>query len=139
MRHYRRNAGQIGDISLQVVFASFFPPLICLHAHASIAAYQAMSGIVLGGVGALSHALLYDGYLRWRTHGMAGLERTRSLRLLMTTLVYPSLSALSIVIWLASNGGADLGMAHGIGAGIGGGLIGWRSAAVLARRRRLSL
>ncbi|REN11031.1 hypothetical protein DSI35_10275, partial [Mycobacterium tuberculosis] len=81
---------------------------------------------------------LYDGYRRMRMQGFAHLERTRSLRLLVTTLVYPSLAALSIVIWVVGSKGNNLGMAYDLGVLLGGTVMGWRAMATLEHKRALS-
>lgn len=132
------NAGRAGDMFLLIMFTMLFPLMANLHAHLSSTTYQLLAGVLLGGLAALSKALLYDGYRRWRTHGFARLERTRSLRVLVTTLVYPALGGLSIVIWLVGNTESNLGVAYGLGALIGGSVMGWRAMTTLARKRQLS-
>lgn len=139
MTHANPKAGRAADMILLIMFTSLFPLLENLRAHLSSATYQLLAGVLLGGVAALSHALLYDGYRRWRTHGFARLERTRSLRLLVTTLVYPVLGALSVVIWLVGSAANNLGVAYDLGALIGGSLMGWRAMAALARKRAPNL
>lgn len=138
MTHANPNAGRAGDIILLIMFTMLFPLTANLHEHVSSTIYQLLAGVPLGGLAALSKALLCDGYRRWRMHGFARLERTRSLRVLVTTLVYPALGGLSIVIWLIGNAEPNLGVAYSLGALIGGSVMGWRAMAALARKRQLS-
>lgn len=134
MMHANSKSGRAGDMILLIMFTTLFPLLANLHAHLSSTAYQLLAGVLLGGIAALIHALLYDGYRRWRTFGFARLERTRSLRLLVATLVYPALGILSIAIWFVGSTGPNLGVAYDLGALIGGSLMGWRAMAALARK-----
>ncbi|MGL4692310.1 MAG: hypothetical protein ACRCWE_09320 [Stenotrophomonas maltophilia] len=138
MTHANPKPRRTADMIMLFMFTTLFPLLATLQAHLSSAAYQLVAGVLLGGVAALSKALLYDGYRRMRMQGFAHLERTRSLRLLVTTLVYPSLAALSIVIWVVGSKGNNLGMAYDLGVLLGGTVMGWRAMATLEHKRALS-
>ncbi|MEA9754677.1 hypothetical protein VDF98_04065 [Xanthomonas campestris pv. raphani] len=139
MTHANPKAGRAVNMPLLIMFTALFPLLANLHTQLSSTTYQLLAGVLLGGVAALSHALLYDGYQRWRIHGFARLERTRSLRVLVTTLVYPTLGAMSVVIWLVGSAGDNLGVAYDLGVLIGGSLMGWRAMVALASKRALNL
>ncbi|HDS1139526.1 TPA: hypothetical protein QDZ75_003589 [Stenotrophomonas maltophilia] len=131
--------GRVGDMLLLIIFAMLFPIMSTLHMRVSSEAYQLLAGILLGGVAALGKALLHDGFQRWRAFGWEGIERTRALRLLVTLLVYPVLAMLSIMIWCVGSAGPNIGMAYDLGALIGGGIMGWRAAVALARKRKQAL
>ncbi|WP_407537685.1 hypothetical protein, partial [Xanthomonas euvesicatoria] len=62
------------------LFIALFPVMSALHARISNELYHVLAGLLLGGIAALSHALLHDGFVRWRRAGVAGIERSRSLR-----------------------------------------------------------
>ncbi|TFZ45280.1 hypothetical protein E5C33_10855 [Stenotrophomonas maltophilia] len=128
--------GAAGDMALLVIFAALFPIMSNLHMRVSSEVYQLLAGILLGGVTALGQALLHDGFQRWRAFGWEGIERTRALRLLVTLLMYPALTMLSIVIWYVGSAGPNIGIAYDLGALIGGGIMGWRATAALAHKRK---
>lgn len=137
MKPAHPSAGRAGDMIMLIMFTMLFPLTANLHAHPPSTNHQLLAGVLLGGLAALSKALLYDGYRRWRTHGFAQLERTRSLRVLVTTLVYPALGGLTIVIWLVGTTEPNFGAAYGLGALIGSSVMGWRAMAILTRKRQL--
>lgn len=125
-------------MTMLLVFTALFPVMSGLHDRVSNDVYHLLAGLLLGGIASLSHALLHDGYVRWRKGGLTAIESTQSLRLLLVTLVYPSLGILSGVIWLIGTG-PNVGLHYAIGIAAGGFVMGWRAKTALARKRALGL
>jgi hypothetical protein len=107
-------------MTMLVLFIALFPVMSALHAQASNELYHVLAGVLLGGIAALSHALLHDGFVRWRQAGLAGIERSHSLRALLLGLVYPVLGLVSGVIALIGTG-PNVGLHYAIGFAAGGG------------------
>jgi len=68
------------DMTMLVLFIAPFPVMSALHARISNQLYHVLAGVLLGGIAALSQALLHDGFVRWRHAGVAGIDWSRSLR-----------------------------------------------------------
>lgn len=126
------------DMTMLVFFIALFPIMSALHARVSNELYHVLAGLLLGGIAALSHALLHDAFLRWRKAGVAGIERSRSLRVMLLGLVYPVLGLVSGVIALIGTG-PGVGVHYAIGFAAGGAVMGWRAKAALAHKRALGL
>ncbi|MGE8226042.1 MAG: hypothetical protein ACN6RK_09665 [Stenotrophomonas sp.] len=126
------------DMTMLVFFIALFPIMSALHARVSSELYHVLAGVLLGGIAALSHALLHDAFLRWRKAGVAGIERYRSLRMMLLGLVYPVLGVVSAVIALIGIS-PGVGVHYAIGFAAGGGVMGWRGKAALARKRARDL
>lgn len=126
------------DMTMLALFIALFPVMSALHAQASNELYHALAGILLGGIAALSHALLHDGFVRWRQAGLAGIERSHSLRALLLGFVYPVLGLVSGVIALIGTG-PNVGLHYAIGFAAGGAVMGWRAKAALAHKRAQGL
>lgn len=120
------------DMTMLVLFIALFPVMSALHARVPNELYHVLAGVLLGGITALSHAMLHDAFLRWRKAGVAGIERSRSLRVMLLGLVYPVLGLVSGVIALI---GPGVGVHYAIGFAAGGAVMGWRAKAALAHKR----
>ncbi|HDS0947593.1 TPA: hypothetical protein QDZ34_000106 [Stenotrophomonas maltophilia] len=126
------------DMTMLVLFIALFPIMSTLHARVPSELYHVLAGLLLGGIAALSHALLHDGFVRWRYAGVAGIERSRSLRVLLLGMVYPALALVSGVIALVGTA-PNVGLHYAIGFSAGGAVMGWRAKAALAHKRALGL
>lgn len=126
------------DMTMLVLFIALFPIMSTLHARVSSELYHVLAGLLLGGIAALSHALLHDGFVRWRHAGVAGIERSRSLRVMLLGMVYPVLGLVSGVISLFGMA-ASVGLHYGIGFAVGGAVMGWRAKTTLAQKRAQGL
>ena len=126
------------DMTLLVLFITLFPLISALHARVSNELYHTLAGLLFGGIAALSHSLLRDAFLRWRKAGVAGIERSRSLRMMLLGLVYPVLGLVSGVIALIGTS-AGVGVHYAIGFAAGGAVMRWRAKAALEHKRALGL
>ncbi|MCK6231492.1 hypothetical protein [Stenotrophomonas indicatrix] len=125
-------------MTMLVLFIALFPIMSALHARLANELYHVLAGLLLGGIAALSNALLHDGFVRWRRAGVAGIERSRSLRVLLLGMVYPVLGLVSGVIALIGTG-PNVGLHYAIGFTAGGAVMGWRAKAALVHKRALGL
>ncbi|WP_158684134.1 hypothetical protein [Stenotrophomonas sp. MYb57] len=125
-------------MTVLVLFIALFPVMSALHARVSNELYHVLAGLLLGGIAALTHALLHDGFVRWHKAGMAGIERSRSLRVLLLGAVYPVLGMVSGVIALIGTQ-PNVGVYYAIGFAAGGAVMGWRARAALAHKRALGI
>ena len=126
------------DMTMLVLFIALFPVMSALHARISNELYHVLAGVLLGGIAALSQALLHDGFVRWRHAGVAGLKRSRSLRVLLVGMVYPVLGLVSGVIALVGTA-PNVGVHYAIAFAASGALMGWRAKAALAHKRALDM
>lgn len=126
------------DMTMLVLYITLFSLMPALHAKVSNELHHVFAGLLLGGIAALSHALLQDAFLRWRKAGVAGIERSRSLRVMLLGLVYPLLGLVSGVIAVIGTG-PGVGVHYAIGFAAGGAVMGWRAKAALAHKRALGL
>ena len=126
------------DMTMLALFIALFPIMSTLHARVPSELYHVLAGLLLGGIAALSHALLHDGFVRWRYAGVAGIERSRSLRVLLLGMVYPALALVSGVIALVGTA-PNVGLHYAIGFSAGGAVMGWRAKAARAHKRALGL
>ncbi|WP_049421088.1 hypothetical protein [Stenotrophomonas maltophilia] len=138
MTHTTSPRAHASDMTMLALFIALFPVMSALHARISNELYHVLAGLLLGGIAALSHALLHDGFVRWRRAGVAGIERSRSLRVLLLGMVYPALGLVSGVIALVGCEPA-LGVHYMIGFAAGGAVMGWRAKAALAHKRARGL
>jgi len=123
---------------MMALFASLFPIMSSFQPSLSSELYQAMAGLLLGGIAALSRALLTDGRERWRQGGLRAMEQTPTLRFMKLALVYPSLTAMSVIVWWVSATGRDLGIHYAVGMLMAGTVMGWRASVALAGKRAIA-
>lgn len=126
----------VADMTMLVLFIALFPIMSTLHTRVPNEVYHVLAGLLLGGIAALSHALLHDGFVRWRQAGVAGIERSTTLRVLLLGMVYPVLGMASVVIALIGTG-PNVGLYYAIGFAAGGAVMGWRAKATLKHKRAL--
>lgn len=126
--------GPACDMAMLTLYFLLFPVIHALYPHVSETLYQLLAGLLLGGISAMSLALLKDGVLRWRHAGFAGIESARSLGIMAIVLVYPTLGIVSGLIWLVGTG-SNGGRYYAIGFTVSALLMGRRAKAALARKR----
>jgi len=129
---------QAADMAMLVLFIALFPIMSALHGRLSSELYHVLAGVLLGGIAALSRALLHDGFVRWRQAGVVGIEKSRALRILLLGMVYPVLGMIIGVIALIGIG-PNVDTFYAVGFAAGGTVMGWRAKTALRHKRALGI